>query len=339
MVRRRQRCDGPWTSPWSRLIDVNAFVVRRLLALLPTLLFASLIVFAAVRAIPGDVIDLMLSQNDIGANRKTRDQLVQALGLDQPLLTQYASWVVDIVTRFDLGRSLWTQQSVSQLILERLPTTLFLGVFAIALALLIALPIGVLSAIRQDSIIDYLGRSVAILALAMPVFWVGTMVVVFPSIWWGVAPTMNYAKLTQEPWLALRQMAVPAVVLGVALSGITMRMTRTMVLEVLRQDYIRTAWAKGLDEPTIILRHVMRNAMLPVITIIGLQVPIVLGGAVIVEQIFLLPGMGQLLLEAVSQRDYPLISGIFLLIGAGVLVINTLVDLSYGLLDPKIRQG
>lgn len=318
---------------------MNTFVVRRLLSLLPTLLFASLIVFAAVRAIPGDVIDLMLSQNDIGANRKTRDQLVQALGLDQPLLTQYVHWVVDIVTRFDLGRSLWTQQSVSQLILERLPTTLFLGVFAIAIALLIALPIGVLSAIRQDTVIDYVGRSVAILALAMPVFWVGTMVVVFPSIWWGVGPTMNHAKLTEEPWVALRQMAVPAAVLGVALSGITMRMTRTMVLEVLRQDYVRTAWAKGLDEPTIIVRHVMKNAMLPVITIIGLQVPIVLGGAVIVEQIFLLPGMGQLLLEAVSQRDYPLISGIFLLIGAGVLMINTLVDLSYGLLDPKIRQG
>jgi len=316
-----------------------AYFLRRLFALIPTFLFASVIVFSAVHLIPGDVIDMMLSQNDIGANRKSKDQLIQALGLDQPMHLQYLRWLSGIVTRLDLGTSLWTQQSVTSLIFERLPTTLYLGTLAIGFALLIAIPIGILSAVRQDTAADYIGRSIAITALAVPVFWVGTMVVVFPSIWWGVAPTTRYVAFFAEPWLSFKQMAIPALVLGIALSGITMRMTRTMVLEVLRQDYIRTAWAKGLDEGTIIRRHVMKNALLPVITIIGLQVPLVLGGAVIVEQIFVLPGMGQLLLEAVSQRDYPLITGIFLFVGSGVLLINLVVDLSYGLLDPKIRQG
>lgn len=316
-----------------------AYFLRRAFALIPTFLFASIIVFSAVRLIPGDVIDMMLSQNDIGANRRSKDQLIQALGLDQPMHLQYLRWLSGIVTRLDLGTSLWTQQSVTSLIFERLPTTLYLGTLAIGFALLIAIPIGILSAVRQDTAADYIGRSIAITALAVPVFWVGTMVVVFPSIWWGMAPTTRYVAFLDDPWLSFKQMGVPALVLGIALSGITMRMTRTMVLEVLRQDYIRTAWAKGLDERTIILRHVMKNALLPVITIIGLQVPLVLGGAVIVEQIFVLPGMGQLLLEAVSQRDYPLITGIFLFVGSGVLLINLLVDLSYGLLDPKIRQG
>jgi peptide/nickel transport system permease protein len=316
-----------------------AYFLRRLFALIPTFLFASIIVFSAVRLIPGDVVDMMLSQNDIGANRKTKDQLIQALGLDQPMHLQYLRWLSAIVTRLDLGTSLWTQQTVTSLIFERLPTTLYLGTLAISFALLIAIPIGILSAVRQDTAADYIGRSIAITALAVPVFWVGTMVVVFPSIWWGVAPTTRYVAFFVDPWLSFKQMAIPALVLGIALSGITMRMTRTMVLEVLRQDYIRTAWAKGLDEGTIIRRHVMKNALLPVITIIGLQVPLVLGGAVIVEQIFVLPGMGQLLLEAVSQRDYPLITGIFLFVGSGVLLINLVVDLSYGLLDPKIRQG
>jgi peptide/nickel transport system permease protein len=158
-------------------------------------------------------------------------------------------------------------------------------------------------------------------------------------VWWGVGPTTEYVAFSADPMLSLRQMSVPALVLGIALSGITMRMTRTMVLEVLRQDYIRTAWAKGLTERSVILRHVLRNAMLPVITIVGLQVPLVLGGAVIVEQIFVVSGMGQLLLSAVSQRDYPLVSGIFLVVGSGVMLINFLVDISYGFLDPKIRQG
>jgi peptide/nickel transport system permease protein len=171
----------------------------------------------------------------------------------------------------------------------------------------------------------------------VPSFWLGTMVVVFPSIWWGWSPPIDYVGFFANPWQNLQQMVVPGIVLGTSLSAITMRMTRTMMLEVLRQDYIRTAQAKGLGERVIVLRHALRNALIPVVTLIGLQAPLLLGGAVIIEQIFVIPGMGMLLLEAVSQRDYPIVTGVFLIVGVAVLFINLLVDLSYGLLDPKVR--
>ena len=173
--------------------------------------------------------------------------------------------------------------------------------------------------------------------LAVPSFWMGTMVMVFPSIWWGWSPQVKFVRLHGRPVQNLRQMILPAIILGTALSAITMRLTRTMMLEVLRQDYIRTAWAKGLSEPLVVVRHALRNALIPVVTLIGLQAPILIGGAVIVEQIFVIPGMGLLLLDAISQRDYPIITGVSLVIGLSVMLINLVVDLSYGLLDPKVR--
>jgi peptide/nickel transport system permease protein len=173
--------------------------------------------------------------------------------------------------------------------------------------------------------------------LAVPSFWLGTMVMVFPSIWWGWSPEMNFVGFFDDPVQNLRQMILPAIILGTALSAITMRLTRTMMLEVLRQDYIRTAWAKGLPEKLVVVRHALRNALIPVVTLIGLQAPILIGGAVIVEQIFVIPGMGLLLLDSISQRDYPIITGVSLVIGLSVMLINLAVDLSYGLLDPKVR--
>jgi peptide/nickel transport system permease protein len=204
-------------------------------------------------------------------------------------------------------------------------------------ALLIAIPIGIYSAIRQDTAGDYLTRSFSILMLAVPSFWMGTMVMVFPSIWWGWSPQVKFVAFTDDPLQNLRQMILPAVILGTALSAVTMRLTRTMMLEVLRQDYIRTAWAKGLTEKLVVVRHALRNAMIPVVTLVGLQAPILIGGAVIVEQIFVIPGMGLLLLDSISQRDYPIITGVSLVIGFSVMLINLAVDLSYGLLDPKVR--
>ena len=315
------------------------YLIRRLVALVPTFLLASVIVFSAIRLIPGDTIDMMMSQNDISASVKTREDLIKALGLDQPVLVQYWHWISSIVLHGDFGRSLWTGESVTSLVAERIPTTLYLGVLAMIFALLIALPVGIISAIRQNKPVDYLGRVFVITALSVPPFWLGTLVVILPAILWGIAPTTQYVGLTDDPLLSLRQMVPPAIVLGIALSGVTMRMTRTMVLEVMRQDYVRTAWSKGLDERTVVLRHVLKNALLPVITIVGLQLPLLIGGAVVIEQIFVISGMGQLLLMAVSQRDYPVITGIFLLVGVGVMTINLLVDISYALLDPKIRQG
>ncbi|MFJ4293660.1 ABC transporter permease [Cupriavidus sp. NPDC089707] len=317
---------------------MSAYLLRRLLALLPTLVFASIIVFAIVRLVPGDVVDLMLSQNDISADTRTREDLVRALGLDRPMWEQYLHWVGNIVLHGDLGQSLWQGEPVLRMVMARIPATFSLGVLALAVALTVALPIGVLSAIRQDTAADYVARSFSILMLAVPSFWLGTMVMVFPSVWWGWSPEVRYVPFLEDPVQHVRQMLVPAIVLGMALSAITMRMTRTMMLEVLRQDYIRTAWAKGLNEPLVILRHALRNALIPVVTLIGLQAPLLIGGAVVIEQIFVVPGMGLLLLDAVHQRDYPLITGIFLVVGVAVMLINLLVDLSYGLFDPKVRH-
>lgn len=316
---------------------MRGYLVRRLLALIPTLLFASLIVFVTVRMIPGDVIDMMLSQNDIAADKLSRDQLVQALGLDRPILEQYFRWIGRILTG-DFGQSLWQSTPVLDQILQRLPVTFELGLLALLIGLTIALPIGIFSAIRQDSAGDIIGRSFSILLLAIPSFWLGTMVMVFPSIWWGWSPEVNFVRFSDDPLQNLKQMIVPAAVLGAALSAVTMRMTRTMMLEVLRQDYVRTAWAKGLPERLVILRHALRNALIPVVTLVGLQAPILIGGAVIIEQIFVIPGMGLLLLEAVNQRDYPVITGVFLVVGVSVMLINLVVDLSYGVLDPRVRH-
>jgi peptide/nickel transport system permease protein len=316
---------------------MQAYIVRRLLALIPTLIFASLIVFVTVRLIPGDIIDMMLSQNDIAAGKMGREQLERALGLDRPMWDQYLRWVGAIVLHGDFGHSLWQSTPVSEHLLARLPITFELGLMALIVALAVALPIGVYSATRQDTTGDYIARSFSILMLAVPSFWLGTMVMVFPSIWWGWSPEVKFVSFSANPLQNLSQMIIPAIILGCSLSAITMRLTRTMMLEVLRQDYIRTAWAKGLGENLVVSRHAVRNALIPVVTLIGLQTPLLIGGAVIMEQIFVIPGMGLLLLDAVSQRDYPIITGVFLIVGVAVMVINLIVDLSYGLLDPKVR--
>jgi peptide/nickel transport system permease protein len=316
---------------------MQAYIIRRLLALIPTLFFASVIVFVTVRMIPGDVIDLMLSQNDIAAAKMGREQLEKALGFDTPMWLQYGKWVGGILLHGDFGKTLWQSTPVSEQLFARLPVTFELGLMALIVGLLVAIPIGVYSARRQDTPGDYVARSFSILMLAVPSFWLGTMVMVFPSIWWGWSPELKFVPFSVNPRQNLSQMIIPAIILGCSLSALTMRLTRTMMLEVLRQDYIRTAWAKGLGEKLVVRRHALRNALIPVVTLIGLQAPLLIGGAVIMEQIFVIPGMGLLLLDAVSQRDYPVITGVFLIVGVAVMLINLLVDLSYGLLDPKVR--
>ncbi len=316
---------------------MHAYLARRVLALIPTLFFASVIVFVIVRLVPGNVIDMMLAQNDVGADKLTREKLIETLGFDRPMWEQYFRWAGRILMHGDLGNSLWQNTPVTELLAARMPVTFQLGFLALVVALLVALPIGVYSAIRQDTAGDYITRSFSLLMLSVPSFWMGTMVMVFPSIWWGWSPEVRFVAFRDNPIQNLKQMILPAIILGTALSAISMRMTRTMMLEVMRQDYIRTGWAKGLSERIIVIRHALRNALIPVVTLIGLQAPILIGGSVIVEQIFVIPGMGLLLLDAINQRDYPVITGVFLVVGVSVMVINLLVDLSYGLLDPKVR--
>ena len=319
---------------------MTAYVFRRLLLVIPTIVIVSLLVTIVIRLVPGDVIDSMLGSINVGGMEDVeveRAKLEHRLGLDVPIHIYYVQWLGDVVLRGDLGESLYTNIPVVQDILTRIPVTFELGVLAIVIALLISFPIGIYSAVRQDTIGDYIARSFAILCISIPSFWVGTMVVLFPSIWWGWSPPIINTPFLQDPIENLKMYILPAIILGMVLNGVSMRMMRTMMLEVLRQDYIRTAWSKGLKERVVVIRHALKNALIPVVTIIGMQMPVVIGGSVIIEQIFCLPGMGRLLVTASFARDYPVITGVTLVLSIAVLLIILITDLSYAWLDPRIR--
>jgi peptide/nickel transport system permease protein len=318
--------------------------------MVPTMFLVTLIVFFSVRFIPGDVIELMIAEM-VGEEATTLDielteeALRSQMGLNVPVHIQYGRWVgilpdtdgkIHGIIQGDFGDSLWRKTSVSEEIFQRLPVSFELGLFSLITALLIALPIGVYSAIRQDTKGDYVGRSFAILAISVPNFWLATMIIIYPSIWWGWAPSMQLIPFAEDPIKNLGQFLLPGFIMGLNMSGATMRMVRTMMLEVLRQDYIRTAWSKGLAERTIILRHALKNAMIPVVTVVGFRVPVLISGTVVIEMIFALPGVGRLMIDALNTRDYPIISGINLIVGSFVLVMNLLVDLTYGWLDPRV---
>jgi len=310
--------------------------------MIPTMFVVTVVVFLMIRFIPGSIVELMMFQMGGGGESQSEETISpeairEWLGLDKPMHIQYASWMNGIFTRGDFGSSLWTRKPVLPEILARLPITFELGLFAFIIAQLIALPVGVISAIRQDTWLDYVGRSFAIISLTTPAFWLGTMIVIFPSIWWGWSPEVELSSFTEDPAGNLVQFLIPAALLGTQMSAATMRMLRTTMLDVLRHDYIRTAWAKGLRERGVIARHVLRNAMIPVITMVAGQLFIMIGGTVIMEQIFNLPGMGRLFLDAIFRRDYPYVSGINLILASVGLVLILLTDLSYAYLDPRIR--
>ena len=285
---------------------MSAYITRRILLTIPTLFMVTILVFLSVRFIPGDVIDVMAGDLAyMGGPYVDREALERALGLDVPVYVQYGRWVGGIVLRGTLGDSLLGGFTVEEKILARLPVTLELGAMAIVIGFLIALPVGIYSAIRQDTATDYLGRSFAIIGLATPNFWLALMVMIFPAIWWSWSPPMQLIPFTEDPLGNLGMFLIPSLILGTASAAATMRMTRTMMLEVLRQDYIRTAWAKGLNERVVIMRHAVKNALIPVVTLIGMSLPLLIGGSVIIEQIFSLPGLGRLMLFALNERDYP----------------------------------
>jgi peptide/nickel transport system permease protein len=331
---------------------MRAYLIRRFLLIIPTLILVTIIVFLTVRFIPGSLIDLLAAQRVGDEGEMTQEEIAEQirheLGLDQPVWKQYLRWLgawpqeeegvgFSGVLQGDLGKSLWTQRSILNEILNKIPISLELGIIAIITGLLIAFPVGIYSAIRQDSMGDYLGRSIAIFFMAVPGFWLGTMIVVFPSVWWQWTAPIEYHPITENFVENIKQFIIPGILMGMVMSGVTMRMTRTMMLEVLRQDYIRTAWSKGLKERVVVIRHALKNAMIPVITVIGLQLPVVIGGTVIMEQIFNLPGMGRLMLDALSRRDYTIISGINIMMASVILVGNLLTDMTYAWLDPRVR--
>ena len=317
---------------------MRAYVIRRVLLVIPTLFLVSALVFLSVRFIPGDIVDVMSARMDyVGSGEINRELLRERLGLDRPVYVQYARWVSDILLHGTLGESLYGGFRVEERLAGRLGITVELGLVAVIAGLLIALPVGIYSAIRQYTAADYVGRSFAILGLATPNFWIGLMVMIYPAIWWGWTPPMTHVRFTAAPWANLRMFIIPSLILGTYLAASTMRMTRTMMLEVLRQDYVRTAWAKGLRERRVVLRHAVKNALIPVVTLVGLQLPIIAGGSVIIENIFNLPGLGRLMLIALNERDYPVISGVNLFFATVVVLVNLVTDLTYAFLDPRIR--
>jgi len=321
---------------------VRSYAVRRILLIIPTMLILTLAVFFMVRLIPGDMVTMMVTQQQFAQGRAGQEPLDanvirQALGLDKPIYIQYFEYLWGIVSRGDFGHSLWNDSTLLGMLRLKLPVTLELSILSLIIGLVLSIPLGIYSAIRQDTIGDYIGRTASILALAVPSFWLATLIIIYPSIWWDWAPRVQYIPLTQDFWGNMGQFLLPAFLMGLSTAGGTMRITRTMMLEVLRQDYVRTAWSKGLRERAVVLRHAVRNTLIPVITIVGGIIPGLFGGAVIMEQIFALPGMGRYLLDAISQRDYLIVSGQNLIFASFTMIIIVLTDLAYAYVDPRIR--
>lgn len=312
---------------------MRQYVLKRLFLAVPTLLLVSVIVFSLGRLIPGDIVVLMFEEK---AYAEDLEAMRAKLGLNRPIYVQFGVWLGRVV-QGDLGESLWTKRPVLEELARRLPVSAELGAMAIIFGLCIALPIGVLAAIRQDTLKDYAARSLAIIGLSMPGFWKATVIIVFTSIWFGWAPPLQFTPFTQGPWQHVSQFILPAFLLAISSSASVMRLTRALMLEVLRQDYIRTAWSKGMGERRVVLKHALKNAVIPVVTIIGIEIGQVAGGTVVFETIFGLPGMGRFLLDAIVQRDYTVVQGVVLLVASIIVFVNLLVDMTYAYLDPRIR--
>jgi peptide/nickel transport system permease protein len=315
---------------------VATYILRRLIATVPVLILVTFGAFALIRVIPGDLATLKLGQE---ATPAEVEEYREELGLTDPIPVQYVKWVGATLAG-DFGESQWEFRPVSDVVKDKFPVTMELALLATAISTVIAIPFGIVSAIRQDGWLDQSLRFIAILFLAIPSFWLGILVITLPSIWIGWKPPLTgYANLWDNPVENLQRMIWPALVIGASSAALVMRLMRSSLLEVLRQDYIRTAWAKGLQERSVIYRHALKGAMIPVITIVGLQLSVLLGGAVIAEQIFALPGMGRSMLGAISKRDYPLVQSYVLIFSVIYLVMNLVVDLLYGYLDPRIRYS
>ena len=313
---------------------MQRYILRRLLLMVPTLLGVTVVVFALMRFIPGDVVDSIFG--NYGANPELKEQILDDLGLDEPVLTQYARYLGQLL-RGDLGTSIISGRPVSQELANRLPVTLEMGLLAMLVNLSIALPVGILSAVRQDTALDYVARTFAVGFLAIPNFFLGIMVILALARYLHWLPPVEYVSPLENPLDNLKVMLLPAAVLGTGLAGTVMRFTRTQMLEVMRQDYIRTAWSKGLRERTVVLRHAVRNAFIPVITVIGLELPILVSGTLVVESIFNVPGVGRYFVAAIDSRDYPVVQSVNLLIATFIVFVNLAVDIAYACLDPRIR--
>ncbi len=314
---------------------MRRYIVSRLLATVPTLLGVVTLVFIVMRLVPGTIVDQILAHGD--ASEEVQRSLKAFFGLDRPIYVQYFEYLGSLATG-DLGVSWRARFPATELILYALPVTLQLALMAALVSTVVGITLGILSAVKESTALDHVIRVVSLFSLSMPVFWQATMLILVLSLWLRWAP-LGYV----DPFTDLRQnlslMILPAICLGTSASASVMRMTRSCLLDVLRQDYIRTAQAKGLRERVVVLRHAVKNAMIPVVTILGLQVGSLLGGSVVVESVFGLPGLGLLILNAIGMRDYPIVQGAVIFTAIMFMVVNLFVDVLYGYLDPRIRYG
>jgi peptide/nickel transport system permease protein len=314
---------------------MHVYVVKRLLQTIPLIVIVSFLTFAMLLMLPGDPV-LALAAGGEQIDAATLEARRRELGLDRPTPVQYASWVANAV-RGDFGRSTQTRRPVSQEIRGRISPTLHLGIASLALALVIGIPTGVMSALKPNSFFDRIATVGAIGGVAIPNFFFGIVLIIVFAVWLGWLPSGGFVSITDDPVRSLKLLALPTLTNGWSIAAILVRQTRSSLLEVLRQDYVRTARAKGLRERRVVAVHAMRNALLPVVTVLGLLVGFILGGSVIVEQIFSIPGMGRLLITGIFAQDFPVVQAGVLLIAMSVIFANLLTDLAYAWLDPRIR--
>ena len=316
---------------------MRTYLTKRLLLMIPTLLGVAAVVFVIMRVIPGDVTLLILGGDQTGRiDPKHVAAMRQELGLDQSLAVQFGQWLWGVL-RLDFGKSLWTGQPVIEEVLIRLPLSLEVAILATIVSVLLAIPLGMLAAVRQDTWVDYGIRVLSIGGQAIPSFWVGILVILFLVIYFGWGPPLEFTPPWVDPWANFQQLVWPVATIGYRYAAVTTRMTRSTVLEVLREDYIRTAWAKGLQARAVVIRHALKNAMLPVITLIGTEFAFLIGGLVVTETVFTLNGVGRFVVDAVAHRDYPVVQALVFLIALCFVVVNLLIDLTYAWLDPRIR--
>jgi peptide/nickel transport system permease protein len=316
---------------------VSRYVLRRVWLLFPTLFGMSLLVFCMLRLLPGDIVDLMTG-GDIPASAETKARLRSAFGLDQPIPVQYVNWISHVV-RGDFGTSFRSGEPITTILERSLPITLELTLLAVVLASACAIPLGVISAARRESGVDYAARFAGLVGLSLPNFWLATLMLLFTSVAWRWIPPVNWIPPWQDPLGNLRQVLLPVLAIALQLMAIVMRMTRTMMLEVLQQDYVRTARAKGAVERVVVRRHALANALIPVVSVIGFQIGALMGGSAIVEVIFGLNGVGNTLVQAIFSRDYPVVQAITLVVAAVFVFANLGVDLLYGYLDPRLKHA
>jgi peptide/nickel transport system permease protein len=312
------------------------YTVKRVLLLIPTIFLVCLIVFALMRCIPGDAVDAIVTRMTQSGMTVDADAVRVKLGMDKPAYQQFFIWIADVV-RGDLGDSFFQYQSVKDIVSRQLPISLELGIISLILSNLISIPLGLYCAARQDSISDYTIRIISVILMSVPMFWIATLVLFYPAQWWNYSPPVIYVSFFENPVENMKMFLLPGILGALSQAGMQLRIVRTQVLDTLRQDYVRTAYAKGVKQRTVLFRHAFRNAMIPVITVIGGSIGSLVGGNMILENIFNIPGIGSQLVTALGQRDYPVVQGCVLVMSIFVMIVNLIVDLAYKWIDPRVK--